>query len=50
MGYGELPEIPSLAEDGSGDYPLTLNDEGYAVMELDADTANLLKGVYFQLA
>lgn len=39
-----------MAEDGSGDYPLTLNDEGYAVMELDADTANLLKGVYFQLA
>lgn len=27
-----------------------LKDEGYAVMELDADTANLLKGVYFQLA
>ena len=52
LGYEEesLPYVPDLSEDGEEEYPLYLDDEGYVVMELDQDTLNLLKGVYFQLA
>ena len=46
----EIPEMPSLQEDGEEEYPLYIDDEDYVVLELDPDTLNMLKGVYFQLA
>ena len=47
-GYEELQEIPSLDEEQ--DYPVSINEDGYAEMDLGAETANYLKGVYFNLA
>ena len=48
--YEELPELPTLDSAGDYEYPLYIDDEGYVVMELDMDTLNMLKGVYFKLA
>lgn len=57
LGYEEeeLPEVPALesiidADDEEEDYPVYLDEEGYAVLDVEPDVANLLKGVYFQLA
>ena len=52
IGYEEetLPEIEDLEDREGEDYPLYIDDEDYVVMELDEDTLNMLKGVYFQLA
>ena len=49
MEYTELPEIPSLNSAGLQDAPLSVNDEGYAVLDIGAEAANVLTGVYFQL-
>ncbi len=49
MGYEELPTIPTLESLGIDNYPLVVNEEGSAVLDLGADVANLLTGVYFQL-
>ena len=49
LGYDELPEVPQLEEEDWEEYPLYVDEDGYAVMELDQDTVNLLKGVYFEL-
>ena len=45
----EIPEIPDLTQEEGEDYPLYIDDEDYVVMELDEDTLNMLKGVYFEL-
>lgn len=51
MGYETLPEIPNLSNTDTNleDFPLTVSEDGNAVMELGSDISNLLKGVYFQL-
>ena len=51
VGYEEetLPEVPHLPEE-EAEYPVYLDDEDYACLELDQDTLNMLKGVYFELA
>lgn len=54
LGYGDedIQDIPDL-DSGDGEeteYPLYLDEEGYATLELDADTVNMLKGIYFELA
>lgn len=50
LGYQEetLPEIPTV--ESSEDFPVYVDEDGYAVLELGPDVANRLKGVYFQLA
>ena len=48
MGYDELPEVPQLEEDWE-EYPLYVDEDGCAVMELDQDTVNFLRSVYFEL-
>ena len=45
-----LPEIPEISENEGEEYPLYIDEDGSAVLELDMDVVNLLKGVYFQLA
>ena len=52
LGYEEeyLPQVPVLTDDPDAEYPLYLDEEGTIVLELDQDTLNMLKGVYFQLA
>ena len=52
IGYEEetLPEVPNLEQAEDQDYPLYIEDEDYVVLELDQDTLNMLKGVYFELA
>ena len=53
MGYQqqELPQVPSFENDEySNDLPLTLSDEGYAMLDIGPELANILKGVYFHLA
>lgn len=49
MQITELPEIPSIANLGLQDAPLTVDDEGYAVLNIGADAASILTGVYFEL-
>lgn len=50
MGYEELPEVAVLEETEDSGYPVYINEDGYGVMELSADTLNMLKGVYCNLA
>ena len=52
IGYAEedIQEVPDLESSDDYEYPLYLDDDGVAVMELDQDIINMLKGVYFQLA
>ncbi|MBR3570577.1 MAG: hypothetical protein IKN96_07260 [Oscillibacter sp.] len=46
----ELADVPTLADAGEGrDYPVYVDSGGNAVMDIGADIANLLKGVYFRL-
>ncbi len=49
MGYEDLPELQTLASSGLEEYPIDLNEEGCAVLDIGADTANILQAVYFQL-
>lgn len=46
----ELQEVPTLSDYSDMEYPLYLDEEGLAVLELDSDTVDMLKGLYFQLA
>lgn len=50
LGYADrgVPEAPEVMLEE--EYPLELDDEQYAVMEIDDETMDMLKGVYFQLA
>ncbi|MDD3428702.1 MAG: clostripain-related cysteine peptidase [Oscillospiraceae bacterium] len=50
MGYEELPTIPTLSENGLEDYPLTVDDDGFLVLSVGTQTADLLKAVYFQMS
>lgn len=53
LGYEkeELPEVPTLDSQMPDEkYPVVLNDEGYAVLDVGPEVSNLLKGVYFHLA
>jgi len=50
MGYEELPEIQTIATNGLDDFPIELDDDGYAVLDIGTDTANMLQAVYFQLS
>ncbi|HKM21907.1 MAG TPA: clostripain-related cysteine peptidase [Lachnospiraceae bacterium] len=50
MGYESLPEIATFASSGLEDYPIILNEEGYATLDIGAETANMLQAVYFQLS
>lgn len=51
LGYEEIPEMTTLEDEPEGkEYPVYINDEGYGVLELDQDTANMLTGVYCQVA
>lgn len=53
LGYDEdeLPEVPTLeSEMPDADYPIDVDDDGYAVLDVGPEIANILKGVYFQLA
>ena len=46
----EVPYMPDLSEDGEEEYPLELDEDYNVILNLDQDTLNLLKGVYFELA
>lgn len=46
----EVEEIEDLQLDVDKEYPVYLNDDGFAVLELEQDTLDLLSGVYFQIA
>ncbi len=50
MGYESLPEIETFASSGLEDFPLTLNEEGCAVLDIGTETADMLQAVYFQLS
>ncbi len=53
LGYQaeELPEVPSFeADEFSADLPVTLNEDGYAMLDVGPELASILKGVYFHLA
>ena len=45
-----VPEIPQLDTDSGEVYAITLDDDGYATLELDEETLGKLSGVYFQMA
>ncbi len=54
LGFDEatLPEVPTLenmVEDGE-DFPLWVNNDGCAVLDIGRELADALKSVYFQLA
>ena len=53
LGYSqqELPEVPSLeSPEFTTDLPVTLSDDGYAMLDVGPELANVLSGVYFYLA
>ena len=53
IGYDrtELAETPTLEDIPDGqDYPVYVDENGNAVMDIGAEIANMLKGVYFRLA
>lgn len=52
LGYEDEPsEVPTLeSAETDEEYPVYVDDDGYAVLEVGPDVANYLKGVYFQLA
>ena len=52
LGYDvtEVPEVPTLQTHGLDDYPVTVSEDAYAVLDLGPQIANLLRGVYFNLA
>lgn len=50
LGYEEeAAEIPVLESEDT-EYPIYVNDDGYAVLDVGPEVANYLKCVYFQLA
>ena len=55
MGYEEIPEVMSLEQNLTSaglsleDYPVTVDDDGYAVLHLGAQIADMLSELYFQL-
>lgn len=50
LGYADLQEIPELVGlDEDKEYPVYVDEEGNAVMELEPDIINILKGVCFEL-
>ena len=52
IGYDreELASVPTLEDVPEGtDYPVYVDDGGNAVMDIGAEIANMLKGVYFRL-
>lgn len=49
MGYESLPELETLESSGLEEFSISLNDEGCAVLDVGAETANMLQAVYFQL-
>ena len=53
LGYVEntLPEVPSLESDQfSSDLPVSLSEDGYAMLDVGPELANVLTGVYYHLA
>ena len=53
IGYQDetVPEVLTLETEGeSEDYPVYVDSEGTAVLDVGPDVANMLKGVYFRLA
>ena len=53
LGYEEeeLPEIPTLESEAPDEsFAVDVDDDGYAVLDVGPEVANILKGVYFQLA
>jgi len=53
LGYqsSTLPEIPTLeTETPEEGFPVTVDDEGFAVLDVGPEMAEMLQGVYFQLA
>ena len=53
LGYVEntLPEVPSLESDQfSSDLPVSLSEDGYAMLDVGPKLANVLTGVYYHLA
>ncbi|MDR3050183.1 MAG: hypothetical protein LBU67_00495 [Oscillospiraceae bacterium] len=46
----ELPTVPTLNSLDLEDFPVTVDGDGYAVLNLGAETASVLSGVYFELA
>ena len=49
IGYGELQEVPVLTSEDGTEFPVSVNEDGNAVMELSAETMDMLTGIYFQL-
>ena len=49
IGYGaaEVPEVATLEDN---DYPIFIDENGNAVLDVGPEVANVLKGVYFRLA
>lgn len=53
LGYQaeKLPEVPSFESDNfSSDLPVTLTEDGYAMLDIGPELANILKCIYFHLA
>lgn len=47
----QLPEVPTLEREvGDELFPLYVNEEGYAVLDVGSELAGMLRSVYFQLA
>ena len=48
LGYRDknLPHVPNIEEDGEKEYPLELDDEGYAILKVEDKTMDLIKDVY----
>ena len=47
----ELPQVPSLdSPEFSADLPVTLSEDGYAMLDVGPELASVLSGVYFYLA
>jgi hypothetical protein len=46
----ELPTVPTLGSLNLEDFPVTVDGDGNAVLDLGAQTASVLSGVYFELA
>lgn len=49
LGYSSLPQLPSLASAGWDNAPLTLSDDGFAVLTLGEKADTILAGVGFSL-
>ena len=45
-----LPHVPNILDDGYEEYPVKLNEENYAVLELDDKIKDLVRTVYMDVA